>query len=152
MNAPPPLDDLHHTSCTCHILVGPCPSTLSCIIVYNLETYDFLLFKYCLHSLMLRPQSQGGKGIWWIWTQSLGQGKEFDCSNLAQSYYDSPAMGMWSTIACFINLNRQPAPLQHYHVAHQSLTDDAQRNYTRYMRYIRPSWVLLSKLMPSNMS
>ena len=38
-----------------------------------------------------------GKGVWWIWTQSLSQGKEFECSNqipdLAQSY-DSLTAGM----------------------------------------------------------
>ncbi len=32
---------------------------------------------------------------------------------LAQSY-DSPTAGMQSAIACYINLNRRPAPKQHY--------------------------------------
>ena len=58
-----------------------------------------------------------GKGVWWIWTQSSGQGKEFERSNeiaaLAQSY-DLPTAGMQSAIACYINLNCQPAPKQHY--------------------------------------
>ena len=58
-----------------------------------------------------------GKGVWWIWTQSSGQGKEFERSNeiaaLAQSY-DSPTAGMHSAIACYINLNRRPAPKQQY--------------------------------------
>ena len=46
-----------------------------------------------------------GKGVWWIWTQSLGQGKEFECSNViaasAQSY-GSPTAGMHCAITCNI--------------------------------------------------
>ena len=55
------------------------------------------------------------RGIWWIWTQSLGQGKEFEHSNriaaIAQSYALLTA-GMQQRHCLLYKLNHRPAPVQ----------------------------------------
>ena len=77
------------------------------------------LIRYTTISLVPRPYPLRGKRVWWIWTQSLGQGKEFECSNeiaaLVQSY-DLPTTGMQSVIACYIRKSESSA---HIHAALQ---------------------------------
>ena len=75
--------------------------------VYNKKCFSDSHFFYpCPY---LTSPSRRGR-VWLIWTQCLGQGKEFEHSNeiaaLAESY-GSPTAGMKSTTACCINFNRQ---------------------------------------------